>query len=391
MNILLVGGTGVLSSAVTQEAIRKGIAVTMINRGNHPIPNGVELIKSDCTDFARIRKALDGRKFDAVMDFLLYSDSQTEESVKFYTPYTKQYFFISSCAVYNTDIMAGKPCNEEAVKSLPVWEYSVSKWKSEQKLQVFFKGLDCHYTVIRPCVTYGNTRIPYGISPEYRYHWTLVARIMADKPIIRWNGGTNRCNMTRVEDFAVGVVGLIGNEKAYNEAFNACGHEAPTWNDVLDSIAKAIGKKAKTVDITSEFYAKELPTRRGEILGGRSIDSVIDNSKLKAAVPEFDQTIFIDEGVKMTIDAYRNNNYEAGIDWTFDGDTDRIISKWCRQNGISTEGMNLHFIDYLDNATAGQRFQYFLERNKDNIFVRALKKGQYYTKRLTNKIKKLTR
>lgn len=197
--------------------------------------------------------------------------------------------------------------------------------------------------------------------------------------------------MTRVEDFAVGVVGLIGNEKAYNEAFNACGHEAPTWNDVLDAIAKAIGKKAKTVDITSEFYAKELPTRRGEILGGRSIDSVIDNSKLKAAVPEFDQTIFIDEGVKMTIDAYRNNNYEAGIDWTFDGDTDRIISKWCRKNGISTDGMNLHFFDYLGNATAGQRFQYFMERNKDNIFILALKKGLHFTKRVINKIKKLTR
>jgi len=53
-----------------------------------------------------------------------------------------------------------------------------------------------------------DTHIPYGISPQYGYHWTLIARILSGKPIIRWNGGINRCNMMRVEDFAVGVIGL---------------------------------------------------------------------------------------------------------------------------------------------------------------------------------------
>ena len=102
MNVLIVGGTGVLSSAVTAEAIKQGIEVTMINRGRRIIPEGVELIKADMNDLSTIVTKLGDRQFDAVIDFLCYTDAQTERSVKLYSRYTKQYFYISSCAVYDT-------------------------------------------------------------------------------------------------------------------------------------------------------------------------------------------------------------------------------------------------------------------------------------------------
>lgn len=374
MQILIIGGTGVLSSAVTEVAIKKSIKITMINRGNHSIPQNVELIRSDRKNFNFIKKSLQGKTFDAVMDFLCYSDNDTEESVRFYSNYTRQYFFISSCAVYDTQKMGGRPCSEDDVKSLAIWDYSVNKWRSEQKVHLLFKNLDCKYTIIRPCVTYGNTRIPYGIDPRCRCHWTLIARILEGKPIIRWNGGNNRCNMTRVEDFAVGVVGLIGNENAYNEAFNVCGEETPTWNDVLAIISKTIGKEIKTIDIPSEYYAKELPLRKGEILGGRSIDAIMDNKKIKSVVQDFRQTIFIEEGIKRTIEAYKQNNYEEGIDWRFDADTDRIITKWCKLNKISVADLNLKYIDYLNNASLNEKNIYWLEKNKDYVIIRLVDK-----------------
>lgn len=384
MQILIIGGTGVLSSAVTEVAIKKSIKITMINRGNHSIPQNVELIKSDRKNFNFIKKSLQGKTFDAVMDFLCYSDNDTEESVRFYSNYTRQYFFISSCAVYDTQKMGGRPCSEDDVKSLAIWDYSVNKWRSEQKVHLLFKNLDCKYTIIRPCVTYGNTRIPYGIDPRCRCHWTLIARILEGKPIIRWNGGNNRCNMTRVEDFAVGVVGLIGNENAYNEAFNVCGEETPTWNDVLAIISKTIGKEIKTIDIPSEYYAKELPLRKGEILGGRSIDAIMDNSKIKSIVPEFRQTIYIEEGIQKTIEAYKQNNFEEGIDWKFDADTDRIIAKWCKQNKIKISDLNLLFTDYLHTARNKERIIYFMVRHKDMIIFRMIIKARFVIRRLMN-------
>ena len=370
MNVLIIGGTGVLSSAVTAEALKQGMCVTMINRGNRRIPEGVELIKSDKDDLNYIAKQLDGRMFDAVMDYLCYTDSQTEKSVRFYQKYAKQYFYISSCAVYNTELLAGKMADEGSPKVLPIWKYSVDKWASEQKIEKLFEGSKVKYTIIRPCVTYGDTRIPYGISPIYGYHWTLAARILAGKPIIIWNEGKNRCNMTRVEDFAVGVVGLIGNEKAYGEAFNVCGDEVPTFREVLDVMSDYLHKEVITVDVRSEFYAKELPSRAGEILGGRSIDTINSNAKLKAAVPAFKQTYSLREGVFKTLDAYKAQGYQHGIDWKFDGDTDRIIKKWSKVQGKDLNQYNLGFMDYLSNAAIGDKIKYwFVFHNLYNIYI----------------------
>lgn len=382
MKLLIIGGTGVLSSAVTAEALRKKIAVTMINRGNRRIPNGVELIKADKDDLQTIAKALDGRTFDAVMDFLCYTGAQTEKSALFYMKYAKQYFYISSCAVYDTASLNGQMADEESKKVLPIWKYSMDKWVSEQKIKELFKGSNVNYTIIRPCVTYGDTRIPYGISPTYGYHWTLCARILAGKPIIRWNGGVNRCNMTRVEDFALGVVGLISNPKAYGETFNVCGDEAPTFNEVLDVLSEYLCRELIIVDVPSDFYAKELPNRAGEIIGGRSIDSINSNVKLKSVVQEFKQTYSLKEGVFKTLDAYKAQGYQQGIDWSFDAETDRIIKKWCKIKHIDAKQFKLGFCDYFGTASQHDKILYLFDYNRDNVIVKLIRLGKRLMKRL---------
>lgn len=386
MNILIVGGTGVLSSAVTAEALKKGIAVTMINRGNRPIPEGVEHIKSDRNNYSYLAEVLSGRSFDAVMDFLLLSDEDTRKSVGFYSRFTKQYFFISSCAVYNTVILNGRVGNEDSPKELPVWFYSKHKWASEKLVMNLFSTKN-NYTIIRPCVTYDNTRIPYGISPTYGYHWTLASRILKNKPIITWNQGDNKCNMTRVEDFAVGVVGLIGNQAAYGEAFNVCGDETPSFRDVLKCMGNYLKKQVITIDIDSEFYALETPSRYGEIIEGRSVNSLNSNLKLKSAIPSFKQTICLKEGVEMTMRYYEQHNYEKGIDWKFDGDTDRIILKWCKKHGIDCSVYNLGFVDYLGTATISNKIEYYEERYKDVFFVKLLLLPKRFVQKVIRKVK----
>ncbi len=377
MNILIIGGTGVLSSAVTLEALKHGISVTMINRGNRPIPKNVEHIKSDKNDFTKISRELENRQFDAVMDFLCSSDKDVSTSLDFYHNYTKHYFYISSCAVYNA--RNSNPCTENSPKIEMEWEYSIRKWIGECRLIELAKKWNTHYTIIRPSITYDNTRIPYGISPKYGFHWTLAARMLSGKPILRWNGGENRCSMMRVEDFAVGVIGLVGNTKAYDEVFNVCGDESPTYNDVLEYIGEYIGIKPVLFDITSDEYAREVPSRAGEIIGGRSIDLIISNDKLKSVVPSFRQTISLREGIRMTLEAYKNQGFQKGIDWRFDAETDRIIANKCKRDRLDVLPYNIGFVDYLGNATLADRETYLKEYNKSLVtlrkerFVRSIK------------------
>jgi len=370
MKLLLVGGTGVLSTAITQEALRKGIEVYMINRGKkiELIPHNVHFLKADINDKQRVVALLNDLYFDVIIDFICYTEIQLEYSFNLFKDRTNQYIFISSCAVYNSEIC--QYCDEDAPKILPIWQYSINKNKCEELLIKLAKTSKTNYTIIRPAVTYGNTRIPYGITPPYRFHWTLVGRILCEKPIITWNKGENYCNITHVDDFAVGVVGLLGNQQAYNEAFNVVGDETPSWKNVLDVLSSLLNKRIETFDIPSEYYAKEIPEKRGEILGGRSISSSNSNKKIKSVVKEFKQTIFLQEGLKRTLDYYKSHNYIYGIDYVFDANTDRIITKYAKLNKISIKRFNLRYIDYLNENKRGNSFKYFIKRNSDSLLIK---------------------
>lgn len=372
MNLLLVGGTGVLSKAVAQNALQSGFQVTMINRGKRPVPDGAELLVCDCHRHDAIASMLSGRQFDAVIDFLCYTTEDVKASFRLYSKYCSQYMFISSCAVYDT--RQAVVMTEDSPKGLPIWKYSVDKWNCEVLLAELAADSSCRTTVIRPSVTYGDTRIPYGIMPPYGYHWTLPARILAGKPIVRWNGGVNRCNMMRVEDFAVGCVGLVGNPRAYGEAFNVCGDETPSFNDVISVLCDLLGKKAITVDVESEFFAKEYPSKAGEILGGRSLDSLNSNAKIKQVVPGFKQTIGLREGIARTLDAYKAQNYQHGIDWKFDAEMDRIIRKWCNVRRIKSTQYKLGFCDYLGTASLRDRKTYYETACRESMLFRAVSK-----------------
>jgi nucleoside-diphosphate-sugar epimerase len=365
MKLLLVGGTGVLSTAITQEALKKNIEIYMINRGNHMnlIPQEVHLLKTDINNKDTINSLLQNLYFDVVIDFICYTEKELEYSFNLFKNKARQYVFISSCEVYDK---RNDWCDEEAPKVNAVWKYSIDKYKCEQLLIKLAYKNGVNYTIVRPAVTYGNTRIPYGIVPPYGCHWTIVERILNGKPIITWNKGENFYNITYVDDFAVGVVGLLGNEKAFNEAFNVVGDEIPTWKEVLDTLSELLNKNVKTFDISSEYYAKEVPSKKGEILGGRAVSVKISNQKLKSIVSEFKQNTTLKEGIKRTLDYYKSHNYIYGIDYVFDADTDRIITKHAKKNNISTENFNLYFIDYLKESKFKNKYTYILNYNKDH-------------------------
>lgn len=366
MNLLIIGGTGVLSSAVAVEALKRNIEVTIINRGRNgrKAPEGVRQITADYRDYNAMQSVLIGLHFDAVIDFICYTPSQIEYSVSLLHAVADQYVFISTTCVYNTEIPGIKQENSEKV--LKHWDYSINKWHCEEVLQQKSKELGFNCTIIRPCVTYDDTRIPYGIMPQYGYHWTFIARILSGKPILRWDGGDTRWNMMRVEDFAIGVVGLIGNSSSYGEAFNLSGDTAYSWNDVLASIETEIGVAPILIDITSEEYKKSYPSRQGEIIG-RSLDSIVDNSKIKSIVPSYTTNISLQEGISKTIKAYKEQNFQKGIDYAFEGDTDRIITAILRKRNDKKLLKRLRFIDYIGNCTFRDRIIYFLHRYKNPV------------------------
>lgn len=380
MKILIIGGTGVISFAVVNESIKHGHTITCINRGkskSQKLPQEAELIVADYRNKNTIEEKLKNRHFDVIVDFLCMNKNDIKYSVNLFKDKCNQYIFISSCAVYKKHGNSESICDENSSKITPSWDYSIEKMECENYLIQLSKIYNFNYTIVRPAVTYGNTRIPYGITPSYGYHGTILQRLIHNKPIILWDNGESYYNLTRVEDFAIGFVGLYGNPKALNEAFNIVGDETHTWKEVIELTAKILNVTPKYFNISSKQFAKELPEKKGEI-SGRAAKIKISNEKLKSLVPQFKTYIPLKKGIEMTIRYYIENDYLYGIDYAFDGDWDRIIAKY-------DKNYTPRFIDYLNNASQKDKESYYNSLNK-NIYIENIKKKIY---KLINKTKRI--
>ena len=71
MRILFIGGTGVISTASTALAAKRGMDVTLLSRGQHAseLPAGVKTLIADVNDPAILQK-LEHESFDAVVDWI---------------------------------------------------------------------------------------------------------------------------------------------------------------------------------------------------------------------------------------------------------------------------------------------------------------------------------
>ena len=376
MKILLVGGTGVLSTEIMNRSIAEGHDVFVINRGNRRelIPDEVHLLRADINDSGNVNKLIDGLQFDVVADFICYTKDQVENSISIFKSVCNQYIFISSCAVYKID-KASTHYHEDSPLINPIWQYSVDKVECENKVGSLCEQFGMQHTIVRPAVTYGNTRIPYGIMPSYGYHWTLAGRILNSKPVLLWDDGLNAINIMRVEDFAKGFVALYGNAQAYGQAFNITGDECVAWIDVINALGELLGKRPVLATVPKEFLADEMPDRRGEILGGRGVNLKVDNSKIKNVLPDFRTIIPLKEGLKKTLDYYQENHYLCGIDYVFDANIDRIIHKYYKKNAPNKlKEFNLRFIDYLKQGRQQDRSVYFIRRCGNRLLIKVARK-----------------
>lgn len=365
LSILIIGGTGCLSSELVNQSLVKGFDVTILNRGNRisQIPKSVKLIKANKNDIEYISDVIKDKHYDAIIDSLSYTIKDLNISINLYANHTKQFIFISSCAVYDRRI--SPTCEENSPKIDERWNYSVDKWECESYLREQSKLLNFNYTIIRPSMTYGDTRIPYGIMPAYGWHGSFIQRVLNGKPIIRWDKGIHQHNIMRVEDFSRAFVLLIGNKDAYNQEFNICSEVTYSFEQVLQAIELKLKKKIIRHDISSKKYAELYPEKSGEIIVGRSSDSICLRNKFNNLFPDFKEVVSLEDGISRTIDAYFDQDFMRGIDYDYDGNCDRIIKKTSKSKKYHPK-----FIDYLGKNCNADRKRYYCALHRDDLIYK---------------------
>ncbi|HEV7194797.1 MAG TPA: NAD-dependent epimerase/dehydratase family protein [Pedococcus sp.] len=327
LSVLFIGGTGVISSACSREAVARGMAVTILTRGTsvtHPQPAGVESLHADVRDSEAVRSALGERQFDVVADFLSFTPDQVRQQLDHFAGPTRQsgrigqYVFISSASAYQTP-PSRLPVTESTPLRNPFWAYSRNKIACEDLLVRAYRDDDLPMTIVRPSHTYDHT------LPPFHGGWTMVERMRRGQEVVVHGDGTSLWTITHHEDFARAFVGLLGRSEALGEAFHITSDEAPTWNRIYTDVAEAAGVEPRLVHVTSEAIAAQDADFGASLLGDKSNSMVFDNTKVRALVPGWSARIPFREGAQQIVDWHGADPARRRVDPRLDALYDRLV------------------------------------------------------------------
>lgn len=324
MKVLLIGGTGTISSAVSKRLTEQGCELYLLNRGtrNIELPENARCIQADINNESDTAKKLGNSFFDAVCDFIAFTPEQTERDFRLFSGKTKQYIFISSASAYHKPVLDYRITEGTALAN-PYWKYSRGKIACEDFLMKMHRENDFPVTIIRPSHTYGDRSVPVGVHGK-NGSWQVLKRMLEGKPVIIQGDGTSLWTVTHNTDFAEGFIGLIGNPHAVGEAFQITSDETLTWNQIYKIIADALRVELKPYYVASEFLdAVGDYDFNGSLTGDKSNSVVFDNTKLKNAVPEFKAVVRAETGIKQTVD-YVLSHRECQVE-------DKEFDVWCNK------------------------------------------------------------
>jgi nucleoside-diphosphate-sugar epimerase len=317
VKILFIGGNGIISSASSRLAIERGHELTLLNRGlqsSRPPIEGAEHLQGDANDPVSIAQAIGDRRFDAVVNFRAFTPEQVAADVDTFAGRVGHYVFISSASAYRKPVTSF-PIVESTPLHNPFWAYSRAKAAAEGVLASAFEQHGFPATVVRPSHTYDPSLIPIDGG------WTVIDRMRRGKPVLVHGDGTSLWTLTHQRDFAVGLVGLLGQGRAVGEAYHITSDEVLTWDMIADALAAAAGVRATIVHAGSDRIARAFPEWADGIVGDKAHSLIFDNSKIRSLVPDFAGRTRFAEGAREIVAWYDAEESRRHVD----GDIDRRL------------------------------------------------------------------
>jgi nucleoside-diphosphate-sugar epimerase len=320
MKVLFVGGTGIISSACSELAVRSGIDLYLLNRGRstRPAPDGAIMLRADIRKPASIKKIFGDLTFDVVVEWVAFTPDQVKTDLELFSKRTRQYIFISSASAYQKPPVF-LPISESTPLDNPFWQYSRDKAACEAILQQAGVQEGFPFTIVRPSHTYDRTLLPFDGG------YTTVARMRAGKPVVVHGDGSSLWTMTHHRDFAVGFLGLLGNPHAIGQSFHITSDECLSWNQIYTIVGQAAGVEPQLVHVPSELIARYDPEWGASLLGDKAHSMIFDNRKIRQLVPQFQPTIPFWLGAREIIAWYDEDRSRQVVNSQVDELQDQLI------------------------------------------------------------------
>lgn len=257
LDVLLLGGSGLISGAAAAAFIAAGHRVSVLSRGRRPLPAGVEAITADRADRAALAAALQGRRFDFTVDFLAFDAPDVE--MLFHEPYASlgRYVMISTGQVYLVTDRATPPWRE-ADADRPVmpepeagtrahhnWVYGTGKRRAEATLRALRRSHGVRGVALRLPVVQGEA------DPTRRL-WAYLERMLDGGPLLLPDGGQHPVRFVYVGDVAAALLAIAQGAPAEAAEYNLAQPDEPMLRAFLERVAALAGVEPKFIDVPTE-------------------------------------------------------------------------------------------------------------------------------------------
>lgn len=321
MKILIIGGTGTISSPITRLlSLDQNVELHVLNRGNKELPKGAIQQIGDFNNL-EVMKKLANNNYDVVINFLVFTPVQAQQEIEIFTNKVKQYIFISTVATYNHDTAVQIDESHEQFNQNS--KYGQGKAACEK----LFLESELPVTIVRPSQTYNEDRIPLSIKGKNCY--SVIDRILNDQPVIIHGDGKSTWQCTNSEDFAKAFVSLIGQEKSIGQAYHIINEEIVNWDIIYNYLYELLNKKPNIIHLPTDLLAKSNTYRLDEtILGDKQYSVVYNSNKIREFTPDFNFEISIKDGLELYLNFLEKNPNKKIVDEDFNQWCDNLIDKY---------------------------------------------------------------
>lgn len=328
MKVLIIGGTGLISTATSRLLVASGHDVTHCNRGksSDEFKGKVKEITVDRTRYAELESRMaEAGKWDCVIDMVCFLAEEAKSAIRAFSRRTRQYIFCSTTDVYTKPPSRFPIREDEERKPLKEFPYAWQKAQCERLLEEAHARGDFALTIIRPSATYGEGR---GAVDPFRSEPFYFDRIRKGRPLIVHGDGTSLWTSCHRDDVGRAFARAVGNRKAFGNAYNATGEDCMTWNQYWQGIAEALGKPCPPlVHIPTDILLRAVPNRASWCGVNFQHDNIFVNDAARRDLG-FEVTIRWAEGMRRSIkwlDDHGGIPACEGFPWY-----DTIIEAWGR-------------------------------------------------------------
>ena len=370
MKLLIIGGMGIIGGAITEAALERGFEVTVVSRSN---PSGkwkdipAKYIRGNWYDDS-LAEDIVSEGFDVVIDTVVFDEKQMERSAKIVEGHCKQFILISTDSVYphpGSLVTEDAYIDKDAVK----WNYGIKKYKAEIYLKEHSSEYSFYWTVIRPTITFGDTRLPVGFASR-RNTCNLIDRLVNGKPVLRFEDRGSKHAICHVSVFGAATAGLLLNEKAYGQCYHISDDKAYTFDEIFEALEQILGVKGRYVHMPADTVSS-IPWIYEDMIYDKDSEFTLDNSKIKTACSEIDYSCDLTLVLTRTVRYLEDNRESFEQDSEYDLITDLVLLRNSDKLDLKDReyviGFTKEYIQTLKRSEQVRNKQNRIEKIKDTL------------------------